>query len=71
MARPRIVHKIDLTAHDRTQPVSLPARGPLELRYRERDGREILTTWISRGLAETYLRLAGYTTSPTTQGAAQ
>jgi hypothetical protein len=50
---------IDLAAHDRTQPVQLPRRGPLELVYTSTDGRR---HWprVSVGLAVIVLREAGY-----------
>jgi hypothetical protein len=51
---------IDLTAHDRTQPVQLPRRGPLELVYTSTDGRRRHWPRVSVGLAAIVLREAGY-----------
>ena len=51
---------VDLTTHSRDQPVMLPRRGPLALRLVDTDGRPRLYQRVSRGLAETWLRLHGY-----------
>jgi len=51
---------IDLTAHPKNQPLTLPRRGPLALRYIDHDGRLALWPRVSRPLAETVLKGAGY-----------
>ncbi len=54
---------IDVADQPRDQPVTLPARGPILLRYRERDQRVCGPCRVSVGLAEIYLRMAGYAIS--------
>lgn len=54
---------IDVTDHPKDQPVLLPKRGPIDLRYVDQIGQRHQPGRgrISVGLAEFELRMAGYT----------
>lgn len=54
---------IDVTDHPRGQPVELPKRGPIDLRYTESTGckHNPGRGRISVGLAQIYLEMWGFT----------